>query len=132
MSEYLDSGPCSDTCILDGWDGEPADFCRTETRKARKSHRCCECRKTIQPGQRYEVCSGSWDGGIQTFKTCQSCVEIRAKFSCGGAFIFKALWNTLREELYQRLTFGCLDGLSPQAKDKVIADWREWKGLSHA
>lgn len=44
--------------------------------KARKEHRCCECRGVIQIGERYEYCTGIWDEP-DTFKTCHDCVELR-------------------------------------------------------
>lgn len=45
--------------------------------KARKVHRCCECRGTIQPGERYSCLSGLWDGRFEVYKTCLECIELR-------------------------------------------------------
>lgn len=45
--------------------------------KARKEHRCCECRGTIFIGEHYEKESGIWAGEPASFKTCSDCTELR-------------------------------------------------------
>ncbi len=51
--------------------------CWTRTMpRARKRHRCCECRGNIQPGEVYERFSGIWDYPM-TFKTCSDCNDLR-------------------------------------------------------
>lgn len=45
--------------------------------RARKQHRCCECRISIKPGDTYHRAEGLWDGSFQTFKTCTTCAEFR-------------------------------------------------------
>jgi len=50
-----------------------------ETRpKARKRHKCCECRGWIEPGEFYERYDGIWDGRADCNKTCLDCVQLRA------------------------------------------------------
>lgn len=51
--------------------------CVTVMRTARKSHRCCECRREIARGQRYEFTSGIWDRRPDSFKTCEACLILR-------------------------------------------------------
>lgn len=65
-------------------DCEPAQVQNTSLRKARKAHKCCECARTITPGQQYEYISGVWDGRGADFKTCLECVAIRAKCRAGA------------------------------------------------
>ena len=48
-----------------------------ETPKARKAHRCCECRGTIQPGETYHSHNGVWDGEGATHKVCADCEALR-------------------------------------------------------
>lgn len=53
-------------------------FCKHKEQIARKKHRCCECEKTIQIGERYSYFSGLWiryDGSTHfgAFKTCFKC-----------------------------------------------------------
>lgn len=46
-------------------------------RKARKQHRCCECRGTINAGERYHDHRGIWNGEPGQFKICVDCEELR-------------------------------------------------------
>ena len=122
---------CQDTCVLESYDdcdGEAQWFVTTP--KARKKHVCCECRQPIPVGARYENAVSMYDGTTNRLKTCLLCVEIREKFSCGGGYIFTEMWDTLREHLFGRLRFECLKGLSTEAHEKVLSEWRRWKGLA--
>ena len=62
------------SCDLD----DPPSCFSAATRRARKEHRCCKCRRAIKPGERYEHASGVWDGSPDSFKTCSRCVKLRA------------------------------------------------------
>lgn len=53
-------------------DCDPPKCWRRSTPRARKAHRCCECRGTIPIGEVYHVFSGVWDRPT-TFKTCVVC-----------------------------------------------------------
>lgn len=46
------------------WDSRP---------KAKKRHKCCECRGWIEPGEVYWRVRGVWDGAPQTFAMCADC-----------------------------------------------------------
>lgn len=48
--------------------------------RARKDHRCCECRGTIRAGETYHIITGIWDGRGLTFKTCPECMALRKVF----------------------------------------------------
>jgi hypothetical protein len=54
-----------------------SDFQTESTPTARKAHKCGECYGVIQPGQKYQLVSGSWEGDMGSFKTCMPCVEAR-------------------------------------------------------
>lgn len=45
----------------------------SKTRKARKSHKCCECSATINKGDSYRFSSGIWDDGPASYKQCGNC-----------------------------------------------------------
>lgn len=45
-------------------------------RKARKDHRCHECRGTIKKGEKYHYHSGIWDGPC-SYKICVDCESLR-------------------------------------------------------
>ena len=114
-------------CPLQGNDGDGPSCSYQETRKARNAHVCCECRKPIERGQRYEYASGVWDGRPDSFKTCLLCVEIRNHFACEG-WIYEQLWGDLRENFFDDMKMGgpCMQGLSPAAKQKLIDARMEW------
>lgn len=69
---------------------EDADHCKASTttqRKARKQHKCSECRRTIAPGERYEHTSGiDGEGDPFRHKVCQHCQVATAWLvaNCGG------------------------------------------------
>ncbi len=44
--------------------------------KARKEHKCCECRTSILPKQDYSYTSGIWDDGPLSFRQCLNCHNI--------------------------------------------------------
>lgn len=64
---------CSCSCNHDdlpgvSWESTPI---------ARKQHVCCECGATIEPGERYHLDEGVWEGAFARFKTCAFCAKIR-------------------------------------------------------
>jgi len=56
------------------------------TPKARKAHRCQECKEWIQPGEIYERVSTIFDGEFDEHKTCLGCVSIREEFFKDGYY----------------------------------------------
>lgn len=62
-------------------DCEMPSCCVEGTPRARKRHRCCECRGWIEAGERYELITGVWDGRGQSFKTCLQCSKLRNEVS---------------------------------------------------
>lgn len=122
-------------CISSDANGEYNEFHFTEVRKARKRHRCCECRQLIYVGSRYERASGKFEGDIFAYKTCAVCAEIRDRFACGG-YCYGDLWEAMRYQ-WPKFTTGCLEvrndddvPLSADAKAELLRRWREWKGIA--
>lgn len=77
-------------CFTHGCDS-PTGYEET-IRKARKEHRCCECRLPIRAGETYQHVWGVWDGHMETFKTCAACHWLRnrigdeeSRHGCRGA-----------------------------------------------
>lgn len=91
MSTGMECG-CSTYCNYDGPEAFSINYPR-----ARKKHRCCECREIIPAGVEYERVWGIWWGNMDTFKTCMICVEIRRDY--GGC----AAYGHLREEIWNCL-----------------------------
>ena len=60
------------------FDLEPAEFFQSETRRARKPHRCDERGCAINVGDRYEHVRAKWDGDMATVRVCPACIRIKA------------------------------------------------------
>jgi len=48
--------------------------------KARKGHKCCECRSAISRGESYFILQGLWDGQWRNYKQCVNCNSIGHKY----------------------------------------------------
>ena len=109
------------TCEIEiDHDGGPTFYSGSDP-VARKPHKCCECRRTIQPGERYERVSGLWDGDFEEFKTCYDCVSMRSALFC--TYCFGSLWSDLADDLAEhdgQINFSCLPGMTPAARARVI------------
>lgn len=111
-------GACS--CVYVGDYDQPS--CSNQTiRQAVKPHECCECKRVIGVGEKYEVISGMWDGHFSTYKTCKDCLSIRDEFFCEGYFFGQVL-EYLREYLDEcngKIPAKCLLSLTPDAMSRV-------------
>jgi hypothetical protein len=54
-------------------DYDPCDVWDETKRKARKAHKCTECRGAIKPGETYTVINMLFDGSWSTAKRCEDC-----------------------------------------------------------
>ena len=122
-----------DVCIDEhGADGRP-DFCEVTTRKARKEHRCSECRLPISAGQQYTYIAMRHEGDFVTFKQCVPCVEIASVFACNGHGAFLGeLWDCMDSDVFPELTVRspCLNRLSYSARSHLTKMWWKWKERS--
>jgi hypothetical protein len=50
--------------------GIDCEFYHFSIQRARKTHKCCECGDTINPGEKYECVTCKGDGHLDRFKTC--------------------------------------------------------------
>ncbi len=98
--------------------------------KARKPHKCYECRRLIEKGERYERASGLWEGSWETYHFCLQCSEISREFTT-GAREFGNLWYELQENWDEGAHLqACLNRLSTAtAKEHMRQRWMKWKGL---
>lgn len=75
---------------------------RCDKRKARKTHRCGECRRNINPGETYEYFTGiNSDGyGWETYRTCAHCQQAARwlRVFCGGS-VFEMSADDLAEHV---------------------------------
>ena len=88
-------------------DYDSPEFYHREIRKARKSHKCDECSAPILPGEIYEHVRGKWDGYVDTYKTCQVCVDIRQWVKNNVPCLCWAHGNTIEDckEAVEEATF---------------------------
>lgn len=68
---------------------------------ARKAHKCRECGRVIEPGERYHVDRFLWEGKLDTFKVCAHCMVARQWLSdeCGG-WLFGDVEEDIREHAH--------------------------------
>jgi len=116
-------------CLYSEEDGY-SEFCHISIRKARKPHRCCECLKTIMPGDKYEHYWGKYDGDTCAINTCIICAEIADAFYCDSRVYGGGLWDGMHY-IMPELTVACFDRLSsPEAKAELQRRWMKWKGIA--
>lgn len=115
-------------CPLEGCD-DYATFSKVTKPKARIVHACEECGAgAIKPGDLYErSVQIDDDSGIDVYKTCLSCAEIRRHFACNG-WIWGQLWSDLESNFFETMVAGgpCMKGLSPAAKARLFEARLEW------
>lgn len=83
-------------CMID--DAEPIYPKRITQPKARKEHKCCECGRPIEIGERHEHVSGICDRRMFSERTCEGCQWAREWLdeSCGG-FCYTIVLEELKE-----------------------------------
>lgn len=119
------------TCAIDSCDNymDGPEVYRAEERTATKEHRCGECRRTIEKGERLTVETGLWDGAWYTHKTCVDCLSIRTTFFC--TWIYETLFDELRDYIQNvggNVPNACMLKLTPAARSKVFDMIRkEWE-----
>jgi hypothetical protein len=68
--------------------------------RARKPHRCGECFRTIEPGERYTIHKTLFDGRVDVYKLCAHCDVARAWLgdNCGG-WLYGGVWEDIDEHV---------------------------------
>lgn len=105
---------------------EYPEFCSEQTHIARKQHRCGECKRTIEAGEKYHVTSGKWDGEFQAYKTCAHCVSARSWLAkhCGG-WVLGAVAEEIDEHWVNGIEYRRQDRLGRL----VVGIRRQWKAF---
>lgn len=85
-------------CMFDGCD-EVVTVLHERYPKARKEHRCSECRRAIEIGEVYMVERYVSDGNAFTHKTCRHCQVVRQWLlaECSG-FIYECIGEDIQEQ----------------------------------
>ena len=55
-------------------------------RKARKEHRCYQCKRVILVGENYHHQKGNWDSKWDEFRVCMECENLRYKLRYDGEY----------------------------------------------
>lgn len=70
---------------------------------ARKDHKCIECDKVINKGEKYLKTIGkdTWNGRLGHYPSCELCGRIRTDLieNNGYCIIYGQLWNFIENEL---------------------------------
>jgi hypothetical protein len=87
-------------CMIDG--AETVDCLVTTYRKARKTHRCSECGRTIAPAERYRADFTVFDGEPHLYKCCAQCEAVRQWLNeeCGG-YVFGSVLEDMEDHLLE-------------------------------
>ena len=100
-----------------------SDFDVMQILKARKQHKCAECREPIQVGEQYLRRSGKFDGGMYATKMCLSCKEAYPTWDVLDAYgLHDDEWPTfgdLDEWLYE--TLGRPQDLTGTMRERIAA-----------
>lgn len=108
-------------CMID--DADRFECSSITTSKARKTHICTECGRTIHPKETYERFTGLLDNKFHTFKTCSHCFAARQWLvkHCGG-FVFGFVEEELREHFDEGYKVDRVDRL-------VVGIKRQWRTI---
>lgn len=103
-----------------------------KTVMAKKEHKCCECKRAIEPGEKYRNECLKFEGKLERWKTCLDCLSVRREIFC--SFYFGCLWDDLETELFENdgtLSEECVSSLTCKARERVceIID-RVWEKIS--
>ena len=94
-------------CNIDDCDERYSVYYK-QVKRARKEHKCCECRRAIAPGEPYQFSKGLYDGTWDTWHMCQHCL-IGAEWlveQCGG-YVYASVREEIREHAdeYKSVSF---------------------------
>lgn len=109
------------SCVYAG-DTCEGEFYSDRIVKAKKKHKCCECRHEIKSGEKYEYTFGVWEGDPAIHKTCLDCVAVRNEFFCHG-WAYGLVWEQLEEHICGNngeISSECILRLPEKAKEKVL------------
>lgn len=79
------------------WVDEPSEVLRCSQPIARKSHTCGECRRTIDPGEKYHYWACLEEGTFVEYKMCLHCrasIVVGEQVSgCDSGWYWHEIWN---------------------------------------
>jgi hypothetical protein len=107
-------------CNID--DAERVFILQESTRKARRAHKCDECRRDIEVGEAYQYEFGKLDSDAVAYRTCRHCLVGRAWLStnCGG-WVYGSVIEEIAEHADQ---YPALAGPLREIEAKAKSKWR--------
>jgi hypothetical protein len=101
-------------------------------RRARKLHKCGECKQAIPAGARYLRVVGKSDGRVWTCLLCEPCNEILHEFTAGAWEFGGQIWENFDQTWAEVVPLQpCLNRLTTvQAKTKLRDMWLAHKGVA--
>jgi hypothetical protein len=107
------------SCIISDCD-EMASVITEEIRRARKPHRCYECKSTIEKGDTYEYTAALWEYEWHHMHVCLDCVSVRDSLFRRG-FTYGEIWEDLKDFMEeQEPDWVLVEKCTPTAKAKII------------
>lgn len=95
-------------------------------RKANKEHKCEECRRVINKGEKYFYVSGIWDGSPGSFKTCAHCDQAIKLLSreCNG-YMHGSIYEDIYDHISEILPWS---GIAARLAIGMRRKWRRFDG----
>lgn len=91
---------CNTSCDIYDDSGENLSFFHETFRKARKDHICCECKRVIKKGEKYEYITACWECiGVENYKTCLGCARLRKDTCAAVGFLKEEIIKTCGADL---------------------------------
>lgn len=108
--------------------GEPVQMLNERDVTARKEHRCDECGRAIQSGERYRKEAMLNEGDFVVYKTCEHCLQVRRWL---GVVCRGWVYGAVEEDLLDHVT-GDEDYLRTRPLTRMArwmrADWQDRAG----
>ena len=108
-------------CMIDWADGR-CDVLVCRHQRARLTHKCTECGRVIEIGEKYLYERTKFEGDVQTHRTCPHCERVRQWLTaeCGGW-----LWQGVEEDICEHADDWHLYGIG--VKMLAIGIRRQWR-----
>jgi hypothetical protein len=119
-------------CMAEGAD--PASVYREKIVTARKQHRCDECGRPIECGERYQYVFAIWEGSPGAYHTCQHCLVAQdwLRAECGG-WLFEGVEEDISEHVMGAgAVFDAVRGYGSGPARLVVGIRRKWRRFDGA
>lgn len=113
----------SDACFCDY---DAPEFLSRRIVTANKQHKCDDCYRAIQPGERYEYTFGKWDGEVDRFKTCARCLDLREYVQAHVPCLCWAYGNIIDD------CYNAVDAYAHEAPGLKFGYWRRRIAIDRA